>query len=60
MEFSNAGSPLTPPTLTSFLVYLYEVEKALHRKLGPVDCDLVAALHRKKLPVEVAVALLRQ
>jgi hypothetical protein len=63
MEFFNAGSPLSPTTFThrtGFLLYLYDVEKALRRKLGPVDCDFVAALHRKNLPVEAAVALLRQ
>jgi hypothetical protein len=45
---------------TPFLLYLYDIEKALHRKLGPVDRDLVARLYRENLPVEAAVALLRQ
>ena len=65
MEFFslNAQRSGSPPTLThrsSFLLYLYDVEKALRRKLGPVDCDFVLTLYHKNLPVETAVALLRQ
>jgi hypothetical protein len=59
----RSGSSFPPPTLThrtSFLLYLYDVEKALRRKLGPVDRDFVATLYLKNLPVEMAVALLRQ
>ena len=56
----RSGSPTTLTHRTSFLLYLYDVEKALRRKLGPVDCDFVLTLYHEKLPVEAAVALLRQ
>jgi hypothetical protein len=69
MEFFNglvnaqrSGSSFPPTTLThrtSFLLYLYDVEKALRRKLGPVDRDFVVKLYLENLPVETAVALLR-
>jgi hypothetical protein len=53
-------SAANPHASNSFLLYLYDVEKALRRKLGPVDRDFVATLYRENLPVEMAVALLRQ
>jgi hypothetical protein len=56
----RSGSPTPLTHRTSFLLYLYDVEKALRRKLGPVDCDFLLTLYRENLPVEAAVALLRQ